>query len=62
MFNDALQHMEIPIQEKLLKEAFRVSERVLIFEDEHTLNGTIADWTINKFHNVRMPVKLTFRT
>lgn len=62
MFNDTLHHMITSHQDKLLKEAFRVSDRVLIFEDEPTLTGTVADWTINKFHSVRMPVTLTFRS
>jgi ubiquinone/menaquinone biosynthesis C-methylase UbiE len=62
MFNDALHHISFVNQKKLLKEAFRVSDRVLIFEVEPTLMGTIVDWTINKFHSLRMPVTLTFRT
>lgn len=61
MFNDALHHTTFPNQEKLLKEAFRVSNKVLIFEDEPTLLGSVADWSINKFHNVNMPVTLAFR-
>ena len=62
MFNDALHHTTLANQKKLLKEAFRVSDNVIIFEDEPTLIGAITDWSINKFHSFRMPVTLTFRS
>lgn len=61
MFNDVLHHMNFSTQEKLIKEALRVSKRVLIFEDEPTILGSITDWVINKFHNLFMPLPLTFR-
>jgi SAM-dependent methyltransferase len=61
MFNDALHHTTSLNHKKLLKEAFRVADKVLIFEDEPTLIGSIADWSINKFHSLQMPVTLAFR-
>jgi SAM-dependent methyltransferase len=62
MFNDALHHTSFINQTKLLKEAFRVSDTVLLFEDEPTVMGAIVEWSINKFHNWRMPLPFTFRS
>ena len=61
MFNDVFHHMSFANQEKLLKEALRVSDHVLIFEVEPTLIGSLADYIINKFHNLNMETPLTFR-
>lgn len=61
MFNDTLHHTTFANQKKLIKEALRVSPKVLIFEDEPTLIGSITDWSINKFHNIHMPITLAFR-
>ena len=62
MFNDVFHHMSYKNQSLLLQEALRVGQRVLIFEVEPTLAGGFADFIINKFHNISMPVPLTFRT
>lgn len=61
LMNDILHHTTFFNQKKLLKEALRVSHIVLIFEDEPTLAGSIVDWSINKFHNLHMPITLAFR-
>lgn len=62
MFNDVLHHIHREDQEKLIKEAMRVSKQVLIFELKPTLLGAIADWTINKIHNWNMRIPFTYRT
>ncbi len=62
MFNDVLHHTTNINQEKLLKEALRVSRKVLIFEVKPTLVGTISDYLINKIHNPNMDTPFTFRT
>lgn len=61
MVNDMLHHISYSNQKKLLREALRVSNKVLIFEDEPTLVGLLADWIVNKFHNLHMPVTLTHK-
>ncbi len=61
MFNDMLHHTSYANQKKLLKEGLRVSNKVLIYEDEPNLIETIVDWGINKIHNRHMPVILSFR-
>jgi len=61
MFNDCLHHTSYDNQKKLLKEAFRISNKVVLFEDEQNFIETIIDWGINKFHNRNMPIILTFR-
>ncbi len=62
MLNDVLHHISFQDQENILKEAIRVAQKILIFEVEPTLSGMISDYIINKFHNINMPVPLTFRT
>ena len=62
MLNDVLHHTDYDIQEKLLKEALRVSKTVLIFELLPTLSGKIADFIINKIHNPKMNIPYTYRT
>lgn len=61
MFNDILHHTSFSNQKKLLNEAFRIADRVVIFEDEPNWIETLVDWGINKFHNKNMPIVLTFR-
>lgn len=61
MLNDVLHHMEKRDQIKIIKEALRVSKRVLIFEDKPTLTGKVADIIANLIHNHNMKVPLTFR-
>ena len=61
MFNDVLHHTEFGNQEKLLKEALRVSKRILIFELIPTFTGKISDLLINKIHNPNMNIPYTYR-
>lgn len=61
MFNDVLHHMEKYDQIKIIKEALRISAKVLIFEDKPTFFGKLADVLANILHNLRMNVPLTFR-
>jgi ubiquinone/menaquinone biosynthesis C-methylase UbiE len=61
MFNDVLHHISFQNQKKLIKEALRVSNNILIFEVEPTMIGSLADYIINKFHNLNMNIPLTFR-
>ncbi len=61
MFNDVLHHMNKNDQIELLKEAIRVSKKVLIFEDRPTALGKVADLLANLIHNHNMKVPLTFR-
>jgi ubiquinone/menaquinone biosynthesis C-methylase UbiE len=61
MFNDSLHHINMINQKKLLQEALRIANKILIFEDEPNWVETIVDWGINKFHNKNMPVTLSFR-
>ena len=59
---DVLHHLPFDMQIKLVKEALRVCSEVLIIEDKPTLIGKIIDILINKIHNAKMPITLTFRT
>ncbi|HEX6977546.1 MAG TPA: class I SAM-dependent methyltransferase [Patescibacteria group bacterium] len=61
MFNDVLHHMPKEVQIKMLKEALRVSKKVLIFEVQPTISGTIFDFILNKIHNFNMYIPFTFR-
>lgn len=62
MFNDVLHHIYRDDQEKLIKEAVRVSKHVLIFELKPTIIGTVSDWAINKIHNWNMRIPFTYRS
>lgn len=62
MFNDVLHHTSHANQEMLLKEACRVANKILIFEEQPSLVGSLIDWGINKLHSLNMPVTLTFRS
>lgn len=62
MLNDVLHHVEKIDQIALLKEALRVSGRVLIFEVEPTLSGKIFDVLLNKLQYQSLKTPLTFRT
>lgn len=61
MVNDVLHHMKKKDQIKIIKEALRLSPKVLIFEDKPTFFGKLADVLANVLHNVKMDVPLTFR-
>lgn len=61
MFNDVLHHTEYENQEKLIKEALRVSKKVLLFELIPTITGKLADLLINKIHNPNMNIPYTYR-
>jgi|SRR3989344_3222248 len=61
LFNDVLHHMEKSDQIRILKEALRITKKVLIFEDRPTLMGKISDILANLIHNHNMNVPLTFR-
>lgn len=62
MFNDVLHHTEYKNQQKLITDALRVSNCVLLFELKPTLRGKIADYIINKIHNPRMNIPFTYNT
>jgi len=62
MFNDVLHHTEYQNQEKLIKEAVRVSKKVLVFELIPTFTGKISDFLINKIHNPNMNIPYTYRS
>lgn len=62
MFNDVLHHTNFKIQEKLLEEALRVADKVLIFELTPTRVGKFLDYIINKIHNPKMNIPFTYRT
>ncbi len=61
MFNDVLHHMPKNVQRKMLSEALRVSKKVLIFEVQPTIPGTVFDFILNKIHNFSMNIPFTFR-
>ena len=60
MLNDMLHHTRK--QEAVLREALRVSKRVIIFETKPTLKAKILDHVLNWGHNVDMPIPLTHKT
>ena len=61
MLNDVLHHVEKDYQLHILKEALRVSKKVLIFEVEPTLLGKLFDVLLNKLHYKSLKTPLTFR-
>lgn len=62
MFNDVLHHMPYDQQIEIVKDALRVSKKVLIFELHPTLLARIIDWGANKIHHLLMPIPFSFRT
>jgi|SRR3989344_1223428 len=62
MLNDVLHHVEWDNQERLLREALRVSKKVLIFEVQPTLIGKLCDYILGKIHYKDMLIPFTFRT
>ena len=62
LLNDVLHHISKEKQEKLISEAIKIADRVLIFEAEPTIMGKIADILLNKFHYGDLRIPLTFRS
>jgi ubiquinone/menaquinone biosynthesis C-methylase UbiE len=62
MFNDVLHHADYITQGKLLIEAFRLTEKVVIFELRPTLVGKNLDYLLNKVHNPNMNIPFTYRS
>lgn len=61
MLNDVLHHMPKDKQTRILLEAIRVAERVLIFEFEPTLLGKFTDILLNKLHYKNLGDALSLR-
>lgn len=59
---EVLHHIPFDMQIRLIEEALRVCSEVLIIEDKPTFIAKIIDYLINKVHNAKMPITLTFRT
>lgn len=62
MLNDVLHHIEEQDQYRLLAEALRIGEKVLIFEAKPTLSGKIFDIVLNKIHYGDLKAPLTFKS
>ena len=61
MFNDVLHHSPYENQIKLINEALRVSDKVLIYEVAKSFSGKIVDIITNKVHDKRVKTPLTMR-
>lgn len=59
---DVLHHMSYENQVKILKESFRVAQKVLVFEEEPTISARIFDLLLNKIHNYQMNIPLSYRS
>lgn len=62
MLNDVLHHVDNDSQIRIIKEALRVAERVLIFEAEPTISAKVFDTVLNTFHYHSLDLPLTFRS
>ncbi len=62
MFNDVLHHTAKENQQKLIKDALRVADKVLIFEVQPTLWGKTFDYILNNIHYKNLNIPFTFRT
>ena len=62
MLNDVLHHADWDDQEILLREALRVSKKVLLFEVQPTLVGKLCDYILGKIYYKNMLIPFTFRT
>ena len=62
MLNDVLHHTSWVDQHKILREALRVADEVLIFEVKPTILAIITDYLVNKIHNKDMRIPFTFRS
>lgn len=62
LLNDVLHHIDKENQVDVLKEALRISKKVLIFEFEPTIIGKLADIILNKFHYGDLHAPLSVRS
>lgn len=62
LFNDVLHHMNRDNQAKILKEALRVSNKIIIIEDKPTITAKFFDYFLNKLYNPKMNIPLSHRT
>lgn len=62
LFNDVLHHMNRDNQAKILKEALGFSNKIIIIEDKPTITAKFFDIFLNKLHNPRMNIPLSYRT
>ena len=62
MINDTLHHMDEKTQMAMLKEAARVTKKVLVFDTKRTFVAMLLDRIISKIHNISMPVPCTHKT
>ena len=62
MLNDVLHHTNKKNQGKILREALRVANEILIFEVKPTSLGKMFDYIMNKIHNKKMEIPFSFRT
>ena len=62
MLNDVLHHTTYDNQLRIIQEALRVANQVLIFELKPTLVGKIGDYILNKIHHPAMNIPFTYRT
>lgn len=60
--NDVLHHISPSQQENVILESVRVGRKLLIFEAEPTISGSIADTMLNKYHYGDLNIPLTFKT
>lgn len=61
MLNDVLHHIPMNRQIDIIKEAIRVSDKVLIFEVADTFSGKIVDIITNKLNDLRVKLPLSMR-
>ena len=61
LLNDVLHHMDYDSQEKIVKEALRVSSTLLIFETRPTILGQVCDYILSKCYIPPIKALLTFR-
>lgn len=62
LLNDVLHHIDRENQASVLKEAARVSKKLLIFEFKPTMVGKLADLILNKFHYGDLHAPLSVRS
>ena len=61
VLNDVLHHIPKDNQIEIIKEALRVSDKVLIFEVANDFAGKLVDIITNKIHDSRINLPLTMR-
>ena len=62
LLNDVLHHIDKDNQADVIKEAARVSGKVLVFEFKPTLIGKLTDIILNKFHYGDLNAPLSVRS